>query len=69
MVKQGIDELGGKMKTDMAMILSDQKVTAEKMVQVDRFMDRVRASNTYGEPITNFNEDSATKTEMQEFVK
>ena len=32
-------------------------------------MDRIRASNTYGEPIVNFNEDSATKTEMQETVK
>ena len=31
-------------------------------------MDRIRASNTYGEPIVNFNEDSATKAEMKELI-
>ena len=31
-------------------------------------MDRLRASNTYGEPIVRFNEDSATKSEMQEHI-
>ena len=31
-------------------------------------MDRLRASNTYGEPIVRFNEDSATRVEMQEYV-
>ena len=31
-------------------------------------MDRIRASNTYGEPIVNFNEDSVTKKELKESV-
>ena len=31
-------------------------------------MDRIRASNIYGEPIVNFNEDSATKEEMKELI-
>ena len=32
-------------------------------------MDRVRASNSYGEPILNFNEDSVTKAELKEAIE
>ena len=35
---------------------------------MERFCDRLRASNTYGEPIVRFNEDSATISQMREFV-
>jgi len=37
-------------------------------VQMERFLDRLRASNTYGEPITNFNQDSVTKAELQSIL-
>ena len=53
----------------MGLIQSDQKVTQEKIVQIERFMDRVRASNSYGEPILNFNEDSVTKAELKEAIE
>ena len=48
------------------MIKSDFKASTEKIVYIERFMDRVRASNTYGDPIVNFNEDSVTKTQLSE---
>jgi len=59
----------GKIKADVGLCMSDMKVFAEKIAKSERFLDRIRASNPYGEPITNYNEDSATKVEMQEFVK
>ena len=67
-IKTDFDENSGKVKADLNLLQSDQKITAEKIVQVERFMDRIRASNNHGEPIVNFNEDSATKTEMQEAI-
>ena len=44
-------------------------MTNETLTQHARYLDRIRCSNTYGEPLVNFNQDSATKTEMQDFVK
>lgn len=67
-VKTDIDDHSGKLKADMSLMQSDQKITLEKMVFIERFMDRIRASNNHGEPIVNFNEDSATKEEMQLIV-
>ena len=64
-VKTDIEDQSGKLKADMSLLQSDQKITLEKMVFIERFMDRIRASNNHGEPIVNFNEDSATKEEMQ----
>ena len=56
------------MKNDIAVVQADKASYDDKLTQVMRFMDRLRASNTYGEPIVRFNEDSATKSEMQDFV-
>lgn len=67
-VKTDIEDQSGKLKADMSLLQSDQKITLEKMVFIERFMDRIRASNNHGEPIVNFNEDSATKEEMQLIV-
>ena len=36
---------------------------------IERFMDRIRASNTYGEPIVNFNEDSVTKQDLKQALE
>ena len=67
-IKTDVDENSGKIKADFNLLQSDYKITAEKMVFIERFMDRIRASNNHGEPIVNFNEDSATKTEMKEHI-
>lgn len=67
-VKTDIEDQSGKLKADMSLLQSDQKITLEKMVFIERFMDRIRASNNHGDPIVNFNEDSATKEEMQLIV-
>ena len=68
-LKGDIGENNGRVKADLGLLQSDHKVTAEKIVFIERYMDRLRASNTYGEPIVNFNEDSVTKAEMEKTVK
>ena len=68
-VKQDQEESSGKLRADLGLLQSDYKVTSEKIVQLERFMDRIRASNTYGEPIVNFNEDSVTKKELKQTVE
>ena len=43
-------------------------MTDEKILHIERFMDRIRASNPYGEPIMQFNEDSVNKDEMKDAI-
>lgn len=63
-IKGEHEESFGKIKAELSLYASYHKVADEKLTQMERYLDRIRCSNTYGEPITNFNEDSATKTEM-----
>ena len=67
-VKQDLEESASKLRADFGLLQTDQAETAKKIVFIERFMDRIRASNTYGEPIVNFNEDSVTKKELKESV-
>ena len=64
-LKGDLEDMLGKVRADQALIQADQKVHFEKLTFIERFMDRIRASNTYGEPIVNFNEDSVTKVELK----
>ena len=65
-LKNESEDNTGKFKAEIGLIQSDQKVTSERIVQIERYLDRLRATNTYGEPIVNFNEDSVTKTELNQ---
>ena len=67
-LKGDMDEISGKLRADLGLLQSDQKVTQEKITNIERYMDRLRASNTYGEPIVNFNEDSVTKRDLNQVL-
>lgn len=67
-LKTELAETTGPILADIVVLQAAKEDYLKRFVQLERFMDRLRASNTYGEPIVNFNEDSATKTEMQNYV-
>lgn len=55
-----MEAVSAKLQADLAEFRNEQEGNTDRITQMERFCDRLRASNTYGEPIVRFNEDSAT---------
>ena len=67
-VKAELELQSGQLQVEIDRITASDEDRLARIIKVERFMDRIRASNIYGEPIVNFNEDSATKEEMKELI-